>query len=397
MFIRQLGLKAYMNFPGAIHTRYSHALGTMQLAGNMVDMLSTKMKNKGKQFISQNLIDNRNNVMAAGFLHDIGHAPFSHAADFVLKLINGKTHEEMTEEIIRKKIPNDIENWGITKSSVIQLIGPKSHSHPFLHQIIDGPLDCDKLDYLLRDAYHVGLRYSFDLSHFLRSYTIIGSEDDMPNCILGLDFTKQAVVTAELFVVIWKSMYDLVYLIEQSRIAEKMLEKAFLLCATDTRQTFQLDAYVEADDESMLSQLKKKGAEIVKLIAAENPRLLYVSKLDNELTKRNFRMSPEFLAKLEEDPDQLSEHLSLRLAEELQQEKYSIICDIIKSRTPRRILLDHPTKAEYELRNESDIVDVIAAKNVIKVYISPTIERNIVNRNIKEKLKNLVKEETEFD
>jgi uncharacterized protein len=298
MSIRQLGLKAYMNFPGAIHTRYSHALGTMHLAGNMVDMLSNKMRKKGKELIATNLVNNKNNVMAAGFLHDIGHAPFSHAADYVLKLMTGKSHEEMAEEIINQKIPSEIENWGITKNSVIQLIGPKTHDFPFLHQIIDGPLDSDKLDYLLRDAYHVGLRYSFDLSHFSRSYTVIGKEDDLSGCILGLDYTRQAIVTAELFIVIWKSMYDLVYLVEQSRIAEKMLEKAFLLHKTDSiiRDMFQLEEFVRGDDESMLARLKKTGSDINRFIAAEDPKRLYIPMFESELTKKYFKMPSDFIA-----------------------------------------------------------------------------------------------------
>ena len=176
MFIRQLGLKAYMDFPGAIHTRYSHALGTMHLAGRMTEMISEKMVKKGKHSVAKNLKDNLNNIMAAGFLHDIGHAPFSHAADYILKRITNKSHEQLSEDIIRNKIPAEIEDWGINKNSVIQLIQTKAHRNPFLGQIINGPLDSDKLDYLLRDAYHVGLKYSFDLNHFLRSYVVIGEE-----------------------------------------------------------------------------------------------------------------------------------------------------------------------------------------------------------------------------
>src|SRR5438132_11996443 len=77
LFIRQLGLKAYVDFPGAIHTRFSHALGVMQLAGRVVDSLAAKMQQKPT--IVKNLTSNKQTVMAAGFLHDIAHGPFSHA------------------------------------------------------------------------------------------------------------------------------------------------------------------------------------------------------------------------------------------------------------------------------------------------------------------------------
>ena len=81
MFIRQLGLKAYVDFPGAIHTRFSHALGTMQLGRELVNMLSDELKKAGQPGKAANLAANLNTLMAAGFLHDIGHGPFSHAID----------------------------------------------------------------------------------------------------------------------------------------------------------------------------------------------------------------------------------------------------------------------------------------------------------------------------
>lgn len=401
IFIRQLGLKAYMDFPGAIHTRYSHALGTMCLAGKMSDILSKKMEKKGKHNIAKNLQDNKNNIMAAGFLHDIAHAPFSHAADFVLEKFTTKSHEELCEHLIKTKIPSEIENWGITISSVIQLIGPKMHSYPFLSQIINGPLDSDKLDYLLRDAYHVGLKYSFDLDHFLRSYTVLGEEAELRNCTLGLDLTSQAIVTAELFVVIWKSMYDLVYLVEQSRISEKMLEKAFLLCKDEPsiKNMFQIDNYVESNDESMSSQLKKMGPNIAQFLAYENPKRLYSREMDLELNKKNFKMTTGFCAKLEEEPDELSDQLSLRLADELKQESYSLICDIVKSKAPREIYLDTDSadEPEVELRMKSDIVGALKAKNTLKVYVRPTVLKNISNKHMREVLKELVEEETGDD
>jgi HD superfamily phosphohydrolase len=401
LFIRQLGLKAYIDFPGAIHTRYSHALGTMHLSGRMAEMLSEKMAKKGKHDIAKNLKDNLNNIMAAGFLHDIAHAPFSHAADFVVKKITGKSHEELCEDIIKEKIPQEIEDWGITKNSIIQLIKTKGHHNPFLSQIINGPLDSDKLDYLLRDAYHVGLKYSFDLDHFLRSYTVIGEEGNLSTCLLGLDSTRQGIVTAELFIVIWKSMYDLVYLVEQSRIAEKMLEKAFLLCENESsvKEMFKIDNFVNGNDENMLSQLEKMGKDVAQLLAPENPRRLYSVEMDKELTEKNFKMTAEFLAKVEDAPDALADNLSLLLAEELKLQKYSIICDVVKSKAPREIYLESDEKSEEEmlLRNRSDIVGVIKAKNALKVYVAPTILRNINSKHIQEALKNLVEGEVEGD
>ena len=106
--IRQLGLKAYIDFPGAIHTRYSHALGAMQLAGRVVDILREIQADNGKKIVSENLLESRSDLMAAGFLHDVAHGPFSHAVDFALEEIAGTTHEELAGVMIRKNLPTDL-------------------------------------------------------------------------------------------------------------------------------------------------------------------------------------------------------------------------------------------------------------------------------------------------
>ncbi len=97
MFIRQLGLKAYIDFPGAIHTRYLHGLGAMHLAGKISDLLAEKEKEKGHTSTAENLRDSKNTLMAAGFLHDIGHGPFSHAVDHAMHTISGRSHEDLAE------------------------------------------------------------------------------------------------------------------------------------------------------------------------------------------------------------------------------------------------------------------------------------------------------------
>ena len=392
--IRQLGLKAYMDFPGAIHTRYSHALGTMHLAGKMTELLSSKVNSK--QGIVKNLKSNKDNIMAAGFFHDIGHAPFSHAADYVMKTITGKSHEDMCGDILKQIIPSEIEKCGINKDTVINMVNPKDDKYQFLSQIINSPLDCDKLDYLLRDAYHVGLKYSFDLDLFLRSYTIIGNETSINECILGLDSTQQAVITTELFVVIWKSMYDLVYLIQDSRIAEKMLEKAFLLYRDyeEIKCLFELQTFIKGNDESMLVTLRGIGTDTQKFLAMDNPKRLYQVALEKELREKDYKMNASFMAKLHNDVDALSDELSIKLAETLEKEKYDFICDIIKSKTPNKINLDSSKKGEEELRMRSDIVRIIKPKIVMKVYANAEVLHSFEKKKIQEAIKHLVEDYT---
>ena len=228
LYIRQLGLKSSINFPGAIHTRYGHSLGAMHLAGILVDKLSSKMSDLGRPKIKENLQSNKNNLMAAGFLHDVAHGPFSHAMDFVLKQTTNATHEELSKDIINNDLKDSLTRHGLNPESIIQIIN-NNHDFKFISGIINSPMDVDKLDYLLRDAYHVGLKYGFDLEHFVSSYTVLGDETELSECKLGLSNDPNTQVTAEIFVIIWKGMYDLVYHIRESRIAEKMLEKAAML------------------------------------------------------------------------------------------------------------------------------------------------------------------------
>lgn len=120
MMIRQLGLKALIDYPGAIHTRYSHVLGVMHLAGQIVDILADHESKNGRPETADSLTNNKNNIMAAGFLHDIGHGPFSHVVDFALKKYTGKTHEDLAFDIIKRF--DDIENHGITINKVKEII-----------------------------------------------------------------------------------------------------------------------------------------------------------------------------------------------------------------------------------------------------------------------------------
>jgi HD superfamily phosphohydrolase len=78
MFIRQLGLNAYIDYLGAIHTRYSHVLGVMHLSGRIIAMLSELEYKKGRTETATSLANNKINIMVAGFLHDICHGPCRH-------------------------------------------------------------------------------------------------------------------------------------------------------------------------------------------------------------------------------------------------------------------------------------------------------------------------------
>jgi len=383
MSIRQLGLKGYIDFPGAIHVRYSHALGVMVLANKTTDFLINKMNEKGNRSIKDSLKLNRDTLIAAGFFHDIGHGPFSHTVDFAMQKISGKTHEDYAEDVLTKYLPSDLEN-SINIKQVVKLIQNK-HDYPFLSQIIDGPLDVDKLDYLLRDAYYVGLNYRFDLDYFLDSYTILGDPENLNSCKLGIENTIQARASAELFLVLWKNMYDLVYHIEASRIAEKMLEKAILLNKdnSEIKNCFcDIERFVELTDDELLKVLSQLDVQTVDLIKGIKSGKIYSVIIDKELDQKQFKMPSEFLNALK-TPLQISEisdTLSKQLNQKLEQTDYTYIVDIIGSRAPKEIpidLQDEKTGEYAVLREKSPIIGAIQETKLIKVYANNTIKKNI--------------------
>jgi HD superfamily phosphohydrolase len=396
LFIRQLGLKAYIDFPGAIHTRYSHALGVMYLAKKITDFLLQKMKEKNKALIEDSLKANEEELIAAGFLHDIAHGPFSHAVDFAMRKISGKTHEDSAKDIILGSLPADLANR-INEQQVIKLIQGK-HDYPFLSQIICGPIDIDKLDYLLRDAYHVGLKYSFDLDYFLDSYTIMGDENCLNKCKLGIEDSPQAIVTTELFLVLWKSMYDLVYHVEDSRIAEKMLEKAILLKENDPKITEKFrdaKSFLDLDDDKLLNLLSSLGGKSEELVTNIKIGKVYKVVFNTELDQERFQMSPEFVEALK-DPDRVSEisdAISRKFNEKENKTEYDYICDIITSKAPSDIHIDKQDEetGEYvELRKKSSIVGAIQSQSRIKIYSDPKIKDSIPKETINKTLKEII-------
>ena len=381
MFIRQLGLKAYIDYPGAIHTRYSHVQGVMHLAGRVIDLLYDYQQKHANQDIAENLQRNKANIMAAGFLHDIGHGPFSHVIDFVLKKYSEKSHEDVGAELIGKL--DILEKEGMSIKSIQKII-TGDHDYPFISNIINGQLDVDKLDYLLRDAYHVGLKYSLDLNHFIKNFMILGvGKSPLTQCELGLKDSLQATVTTDMFIVIWKSMYDLVYHVENSRIAEKMLEKSLLLrCEDDKdyRDIFSnVEKFIEIDDERLLDNLVLGSGRSAKLADGIKTNQLYEKILDTPLSLQSSQVSDdEFATKIQENPDDLSDKLSIELCKKYNLEKYQMICDIIKSRSPKPIHIDSydDSGEPIDLKSESEIIAAITPKLKLKIYLDSSLKKD---------------------
>jgi HD superfamily phosphohydrolase len=383
MRIKQLGLKEFINFPSANHTRYMHSLGTMFLAGKLTDLLVKKEENseKGKRTrLADNLKNNKNVLMAAGFFHDIGHGPFSHVLDFVIEKEFRRSHEEIATEIV-KHFAKELEGDSIPVGVVNNIIAKVNEPYPHLLGIINGPLDVDKVDYLLRDSFNVGLKYSFDSSQFLDQIAVLGDGDDLEKCQLGLEKTPQAVVCTELFLLMWKSMYTLVYLIQKSRIAEKMLEKAILF-AIDNGNGIKddienIDRYMELDEAKLLNRIRESDGfpkEIYTNIFETSK--LYVPVLEEDLN--SFKLEQKFLKDLLKSQDSVSEKITQELSKLESGRPYSIICDIVSSKNPKEIYVDEKDEngEPIEIKDKSYVIKALTQPQVhVNIYLHPKVAK----------------------
>ena len=148
--IRQLGT-AHLTYPGALHTRFEHCIGSMYLAKRAANHL------KSQEIINE---DMSNELSIAALLHDIGHGPFSHLFEEVLHE-KGMTHENITDRIIREtEIADILSRFGVNVKKFSNLCVGTSKNHPrFMNDIIAGFLSVDSMDYLLRDSYFSGVEY----------------------------------------------------------------------------------------------------------------------------------------------------------------------------------------------------------------------------------------------
>lgn len=202
--IQQLGLSSLV-YPGATHSRFHHSLGAMHLMHKSLDVL----KAKGHPISEQ---ESKAAVLAI-LMHDLGHGPFSHALEGVLMR---DVHHEHISMLLMQQL---IDEFGDAKEEAIAIF-TNQHPKKYLHQLVSGQLDMDRLDYLTRDSFYSGV--SEGVVGYDRIINMLDVHED------NIVVEEKAVYSIEKFIVARRLMYWQVYLHKTSLVADLMLKNVML-------------------------------------------------------------------------------------------------------------------------------------------------------------------------
>ncbi len=212
--IKQLALTHYV-YPGALHTRFHHALGALHLTGQAIDVL----RSKGTK-ISE---EEAEAVSIAILLHDIGHGPFSHALEHTLVNIHHETLSLLFMERLNDEFNGKLE-------LAIKIFKNEYHKK-FLHQLVSGQLDMDRMDYLSRDSFFTGV--SEGVIGYHRIIKMLAVKDNQ------LTVEEKGLYSIERFLTARKLMYWQVYLHKTTLVAEQMLIKALEVAKEKAKDGFR--------------------------------------------------------------------------------------------------------------------------------------------------------------
>jgi HD superfamily phosphohydrolase len=281
--IKQLGLTNLV-YPGALHTRFHHAIGAMHLMGEAVHTLRQKdiaITDAEEQA-----------VLIAILLHDIGHGPFSHALEH--SIVTGVSHETISSLIMDKLN----EEFGGELSLAIRIFNGR-YEKQFLHQLVSSQLDMDRLDYLKRDSFFTGVSEGVISSdRIIKMLNVVNNQ---------LVVENKAIYSIEKFLIARRLMYWQVYLHKTVLGAETLLVKILQrakeltarkaeLFATPALQLFLKNNFTRKDfekDKNVLLQFSKlDDSDVIGSIKvwSDHPDRILSTLCSNLLNRKLFRV-----------------------------------------------------------------------------------------------------------
>ncbi len=206
--VKQLGSTS-MVYHTSEHSRFAHSLGVYEIARRMINEVND---------INSALTEyEKITVKLAALLHDVGHAPFSHSFESIMKT----DHELYTIQIIKgqSEINTILKEYNTTLPEDVASVIKGSHPNKILCQMVSSQLDADRMDYLLRDSYFSGTKYGeFDLERILRTMRVANDK---------LAIKASGMHTIEDYIMARYHMYWQVYYHPVSRSYDTLLQKVF--------------------------------------------------------------------------------------------------------------------------------------------------------------------------
>ncbi|GMQ80219.1 MAG: HD domain-containing protein [Planctomycetia bacterium] len=245
--ISQLGLVALV-YPAAHHTRLEHSLGVYRLA-----LLLLRRLAEDPRFAAEVGPEDAELFILAALLHDLGHWPFCHPMEDI-RLPGVPTHELFANSFLLEGDIADAlrDDWGVNPRDVVDLLSgkPLSQSWQILQSLLSGPIDIDKMDYLMRDSLHAGVPYGrhYDQSRLIRNLCLNREAT-------GLAIVDKGRTAAEMMVFARYVMFSEVYWHHSVRSATAMLQRAFSMLASE----LDLDNLFRMAEQDLIMELRRQA------------------------------------------------------------------------------------------------------------------------------------------
>ena len=406
--IRQLAM-AYLVYPGALHTRFDHSIGTLHAASRILDRVADS-----ERLCYDDVVD----VRLAALLHDIGHGPFSHVSEYLLESHNTlassgpmeKIHERLTVDIINYE-PSIACLLTNSQRDAVSNIIRGSGRRDIRRDIISSDLDADKIDYLSRDAYFTGVKYGvFDLEKIYESFVHL---DRGAETFLGID--EAGIFATEQLILAKHHMTQQVYAHRVRVISDYMIVRGLELAIQggldEITKLYEYDGspefcqrYLNYDDDRVM--------DVLMHCELEGPRSIYQRLHERRLYKQLVRMP--LTERQTPDPIRRSRYIDLSaetkvelqivIADFLRCEPWEVIIEVKNVKNPAfqdaatinpETILIQDRRGELKTMNAYD--EVVAAKlpasdtlYVIAPYDGPVASRLEIQSRIVEMMDPLV-------
>ncbi len=362
--IKQLGLSDIV-YPGALHTRFHHVLGCTNLMQQAIETL----RSKGHEITEKEA----EGVLLAILLHDVGHGAYSHALEHTI--VKGVHHEELSL-LFMEQLNREFNGALDIAIQIFKNTYPKR----FLHQLVSGQLDMDRLDYLKRDSFYTGVSEGVvSNQRIIKMLDVVNDE---------LVIQEKGIYSIEKFIVARRLMYWQVYLHKTVISAEfllvKTLERAkelatqgeelfcspafrFFLYADITKEDFQqkstLEHFAQIDDYDVLGAIKVWTEHSDKVLA-----LLSNMLVNRKLLKIRLQKEPFTKEEIQKEKEKAAQKLGVPIEET----DYFVFTDAIENNAYNpdsdSIKIVYKTGETKDITEASDNLNIQALSKTVKKY-----------------------------